>query len=306
MNVGCVVVTYNRLSLLKENLRSLREQTYLPHKIYIIDNCSTDGTRKYLDSIAEDKLLNVVHLDKNIGGAGGFSEGIKLAIFDGCDYIWIMDDDTMPYPDALKNLIRSLSLSANIGFVCSKVVWTDGSLNKANKAAIGKDKRTNVPIVYQNDMTKAFLCTHCSFVSVMFPASVIKKVGLPLKDFFIWMDDVEYTCRIINSSYIGLYVEDSIVLHKTLQNTMPDLATAPVQTAWKFYFLARNSVYLTRLRKKNFFSFHISVLNKYRLYLHWIEKRKDGKNEKRKFKNIIKRGVKDGLKFRPSIEYLQE
>lgn len=48
--IDCVVVTYNRLSLLKENLQALKQQTFIIHKIFVIDNCSTDGTREFLDS----------------------------------------------------------------------------------------------------------------------------------------------------------------------------------------------------------------------------------------------------------------
>lgn len=48
MTINCVVVTYNRLALLKECLDALDKQTYPIHKIVIVDNCSTDGTGAFL------------------------------------------------------------------------------------------------------------------------------------------------------------------------------------------------------------------------------------------------------------------
>ena len=52
MKVNCVIVTYNRLALLKECLAAIEKQTYPIHKVIVIDNCSTDGTKEYLKAYA--------------------------------------------------------------------------------------------------------------------------------------------------------------------------------------------------------------------------------------------------------------
>ena len=78
--INCVVVTYNRLNLLKENIQALKAQTFQLHTIFIIDNCSTDGTREFLDSLSNDTQIKVIHLPENKGGAWGFYEGIKQAV----------------------------------------------------------------------------------------------------------------------------------------------------------------------------------------------------------------------------------
>ena len=72
MKINCVVVTYNRLSLLKECLSALENQTYPIQRIVIVDNCSTDGTSEFLDSLTDTRYL-IIHSKENIGGAGGFS-----------------------------------------------------------------------------------------------------------------------------------------------------------------------------------------------------------------------------------------
>lgn len=56
MKINCVVVTYNRLSLLKECLSALENQTYPIQRIVIVDNCSTDGTSEFLDSLTGYKV----------------------------------------------------------------------------------------------------------------------------------------------------------------------------------------------------------------------------------------------------------
>lgn len=113
MKINCVVVTYNRLSLLKECLSALENQTYPIQRIVIVDNCSTDGTSEFLDSLTDTRYL-IIHSKENIGGAGGFSLGLKSAVLEGCDYTWLMDDDTIPSSTALEELVKVTLLDENV------------------------------------------------------------------------------------------------------------------------------------------------------------------------------------------------
>ena len=301
MKINCVVVTYNRLGLLKENLKALQEQSLPVHKIFIIDNHSTDGTAEYLLRFKEDSSVAVIVLPENIGGAGGFSIGLKEAILDGCDWVWMMDDDTIPTPDALKNLSEATAVTDRIGFVCSKVVWTDGTPHKMNIPILEYGKRNERPFNLYSRGDGLLLCTKCSFVSVMINAKAVYEVGLPIGELFIWHDDIEFTERLSLAGYTNLYVDRSVVLHKTSVNYTSDISTAPVDSSWKFYYQARNSLYLHRREKKNIVLFFFSAFNRYRRYLRKIDKRTDGREA---FKEAVWRGCRDALNFNPKIKYI--
>ena len=101
-----VVVTYNRLELLKENIQGLLNQTNNNFDILIIDNKSTDGTDKYLEQIKSDRISYII-TDKNIGGAGGFNLGLRYAIENNYSYAWVMDDDTIPEENSLEKLLNA-------------------------------------------------------------------------------------------------------------------------------------------------------------------------------------------------------
>lgn len=182
MKINCVVVTYNRLALLKECVQALKAQTLPPTELWIIDNCSTDGTKEWLDSLKGDSKLHVVHTERNIGGAGGFALGTKLAVEAGCDFVWLMDDDTMPQPDALKLLAKVAAADDKTGFVCSKVLWTDGTLHAMNKPALVEKPFGGAEALTVGGET-CFACKLCSFVSVMVSSDAVRKVGLPIKEF---------------------------------------------------------------------------------------------------------------------------
>ena len=61
-----------------------------------------------------------------------------------------------------------------------------------------------------------------SFVSLFIKASVIKQLGLPIKEFFIWTDDWEYTRR-ISRKYNCYLVNKSVVTHKSKSNMGADI-----------------------------------------------------------------------------------
>lgn len=289
-----VVVTYNRLELLKECLSTFRTMTMCPDKVVVVDNASTDGTSDYLAGLSDD-LFHVLRLEKNAGGAGGFCAGMREAVHMGCDALWIMDDDTIPGKDSLRVLSEELFCREDNGFAGSMVLWTDGNRHQMNK-----------PLFLTNDdeAEAVRLVQSSSFVSLLVKSSIVREVGLPYKDFFIWGDDSEFTKRITEKGYRGLYVTDSVVLHKTAANYGPEIHTAPYGTAWKFYYGTRNAMFLDRKRYRNPFTFFLKELNHLRLALHNIGKR--APEERRDFRRSVLKGFRDGFSFRPDIEYIDD
>jgi len=301
VSVNCVVVTYNRLELLKENVEALLKQTYPLRKIIIIDNCSTDGTREWLAARSGDARFKVVRPEKNLGGAGGFSLGLRVSVEDGCDYTWLMDDDTIPAPDALELLVKPVHLRGEAGFVCSKVNWTDGTPHVMNRCAakVSADYGERPRLV---EGVPVYPCTFCTFVSVLVGTEAVYRVGLPIKEFFIWCDDIEYTSRIYVAGMPCYYVPRSVVLHKSADNYYPTVDKAPAGMAWRFYYQARNTSYLKRRGAKSKLHLYLSILNKFRLYWHKARRRTDGRG--REFLKAAWRGCRDGFTFNPPIEYV--
>ena len=77
-NVTAIVVTYNRLPLLKQCLAALRAQTVQGFTVLLVDNASTDGTADYIKTLAMPGLV-CRNPGENLGGAGGFAYGIRAA-----------------------------------------------------------------------------------------------------------------------------------------------------------------------------------------------------------------------------------
>ncbi|NRN87634.1 hypothetical protein IMAU30077_01372 [Lactobacillus helveticus] len=293
-DTAAIVVTFNRKYLLKECIKKLQVQTHKAD-IIIIDNMSTDGTSEMLKPFIDAKQIIYHSTGKNIGGAGGFNEGIKLAYELGYKYFWLMDDDCLPTKDALKNLkLIANRLDDNFGFLCSKVLWIDNSVCQMNIPKVSLSKKVND---FCDDLVPIKMGT---FVSFYVNRKVVKEIGLPIKDFFIWGDDLEYSQRISNK-YSSYLVNTSIVIHETKNNSGSNVAIDDFQRIKRYRLSYRNEAVLFReagIKGK--------IYQYLRIGLHIgrvIFKSPDHKWDR--LKTIII-GTKDGHNFYPKIEKVNE
>lgn len=295
LKVNAVVVTYNRLSLLKKTIEHLEEQTYELSKIVIVDNASTDGTQNYLKDLSNEKVENVF-LEKNIGGAGGFYYGIKRAFELGCDFIWIMDDDTICTPTALNELIQAYFIITDnpkrkVGFLSSDVRWTN---NQPCLMNISNPER-----IYNEFISEGIVqISHSSFVAMLIPSFVVKEVGLPYKDFFIWGDDGEYSTRILQN-YRGYLVGKSAVYHYMKENIGVDIFDTPPERIKRFYYFYRNWTF-TRLSRSKKDGIHGILAN---IKLIYRIAKSHTKYKGRKILTIL-RGTWAGICFKAQIDYI--
>jgi hypothetical protein len=88
-----VVVTHQRLALLRQSLGAVLGQSRAPDAVVVVDNASTDGTAAVV--AAEFPDVDLVVLQHNTGGAGGFATGMQRALEQHrADLLWVLDDDT--------------------------------------------------------------------------------------------------------------------------------------------------------------------------------------------------------------------
>ncbi|MBA2262975.1 MAG: glycosyltransferase, partial [Solirubrobacterales bacterium] len=75
--------------------------------IVVVDNASTDGTPELLRErgLLDRDAVRLLRLAENRGGAGGFAAAVEATRAQDCDWIWLMDDDSEPVPDALERLL---------------------------------------------------------------------------------------------------------------------------------------------------------------------------------------------------------
>ncbi|WP_207428465.1 glycosyltransferase family 2 protein [Pedobacter sp. SYSU D00535] len=244
MKFIAVIVTYNRFELLKECIQAIRDQTSKVDEILVVNNNSTDGTTEWLNTQTDITLIT----QENQGGSWGFYTGLKAGYLKGYDWIWVMDDDTIPDPDAFEKLKAQSAFLSNqpgidTGFIGSKAIWKDSRPHYMNLPSV----HTFYPKGFAFNTFDAeglISIQSTSFVSLLINRAAIKAVGLPFKEFFIWADDAEYTYRITRAGFYGFYSSTSVVNHKTPVNYMADIYTDSIKNLWKYRYGIRNELFL--------------------------------------------------------------
>ena len=292
-SVIAVVVTYNRKELLKESINALIHQNYQNCRILVIDNNSTDGTREYIDELVDDKKVIYVNTGSNLGGAGGFNYGIRKAAEIGADFVWVMDDDCIVHKHTLDNfIIADKKINKEYGFLSSKVLWIDGAVCTMNV------QRKTLTKNVEDFKTSIVPVTMASFVTLFIPMERVHEFGLPIKDFFIWTDDWEYTRRL--SRYYPCYlVNKSVVTHKSANNIGASIETDTDDRLDRYNYLYRNDMYLYRREGIKGIGYEIP-----RLTAHIIRVLKSDCNKKMTRIKIIIKATLKGIRFNPDIEYV--
>ena len=286
-----IVVTYNRKELLEENITALLNQSYTDFDILIVDNNSNDGTFDMINNCNTNRII-YINTRANLGGAGGFAVGIKEAIKRDYDYCWVMDDDTIPEKDALKSMInKSEIIGGQFSFINSLIKWKDESMCKMNIPIIDKEWFNQYSIVKHNVLPLS--C--CSFVSCLINLEIAKKIGLPIKEFFIYGDDMEYTLR-LRKEENGYLDFDSIAIHKMTSNQVASIVTSEESRIQRYAFAHKNGFYIAKKRGKK-------EVIKYILYffLTFYEILLHAKSKKIKRILILLKGFFGGLSFNPPI-----
>lgn len=247
--ITAVVVTYNRIELLKRAVNSLRKQTRKLDNIIVVNNGCTDGTKEWLDAQTD---LDVIHQD-NVGGSGGFYRGIEHAYEKGYDWIWCMDDDVYPAENCLEIL---LSKNADgIGIICPL-------RNQAGKIFLSEVKKFNLsnPLksLHNQRLKEADLTGKESvdiegivFEGPLFKRDVVEKIGLPNKELFIFYDDSDYGYRAVVAGYRIIIVPQAI-LYKELFGQNESRASVIRKGRWRIYYHIRNTAYFNKTYGTNF------------------------------------------------------
>lgn len=247
MKLFALVVTYRNPGSLKKCIDRLLLQSDYIHKIVVVNNASKDVTESYLESIKEK--VECIHLKTNTGGAGGYHYGLKYCVEKGADWIWCVEDDILSsrnFAMEFKKLFSDKQEDLeNIGFFYPRVI---SIMNRHKLDGNVFPKQPPQQVANLQVLEKA------QFAGCLLNAVAIRKAGLPLKEFFIYYDDWEFTSRLIKKGFTGLFVENLFVWHNAdeIRQSQPYLNRRK-QDIWKHFYGIRNELYI--LRKRNFVTF---------------------------------------------------
>lgn len=296
MNLIAVIVTFNRLDKLKQTIANTLDEDV--QRVIVVNNASTDGTGPWLDSLTDPRLM-VIHLPKNVGGAGGFHVGFRAVTeLPNADWLVCYDDDAFPQVGAFSRF-KSLGLPEEVAGIAAAVYLPSGEIAEMNRPSINPFSslisilstaikgRMGFHVTDEAYQSEQVEIDASSFVGCFVRVDAVKGcLGLPRSELFIYADDIIYTLEIGACGLKHLFVPSVKFTH--------DCATLVDQKAiykplWRAYYTYRNG--LEMYRKVAGLFFPLIVLMKVPT---WLLKAKYYDNPAC-FRRVALTAIKDGL-----------
>jgi rhamnopyranosyl-N-acetylglucosaminyl-diphospho-decaprenol beta-1,3/1,4-galactofuranosyltransferase len=213
MRILVHIHTWNDAGIVMTALDAVARQTRPVEGVLVVDNGSTDGTAE----LAFPASVTVIRHPANLGTSGAVKTGIEYALASGYDWLWVLDADSVPRPDALELLVRLVEEDGkNLGAVCaSHNLLALGQMLRGRILTPGGPRLPPPP-----DDRKTVACDSIIWSGALINLAVIGKVGLPRagktgcwEDLALDYGDIEYAYRIDRAGYRIVVHCDSIIDH---------------------------------------------------------------------------------------------
>ena len=217
--VSVVILTWNRKDDLLETVAELKESTYAPIEIIVVDNGSNDGTQEAINE--KFPQVNFVRLEKNVGIAG-YNIGMKKA---RGEYVVLLDSDSFPDESAIERMVKIFESDSKVGAVAFDV---------HNTVVSGQWSVVSDSIGF--DLQKARDTYGYNGAGVGIRKECLEKAGYLFEPYFLYFNEQDHAFRILQAGYKIKFHPEIIAYHKT-STTSRVSSSAP-------YFYTRNLLWM--------------------------------------------------------------
>ncbi len=224
--IGIIILNYNSYDDTVNCINSIfnfsNKKSFF--KIYIVDNSSTDESENRLIKKYEDyNNISIILNLKNTGYAHGNNIGIKAALNDGCEYIFIINSDILFKNNAHEKLADFMNLNPLIGVVAPKILTKDGNIQpgviKKSDVFINvisnpilqtifpriAEKISESSCINNYNSNLPFKCFKVSGCAWMIRRSIFEKVGLLDENTFLYFEEDIYS-HLLEENNISIWV----------------------------------------------------------------------------------------------------
>jgi GT2 family glycosyltransferase len=254
--IAAVFSTCNRADLALACLEHLSQQTLPADRIYVADNASGDQTAaKIREQFGTRLPVQVISLEENLGNPAGIQVAMREALSQGADWVWILDDDAWPRPEALETLVRA---GLNEQTVYSSLV-IDPKANDLAWPYLAVRCEAPSLAMHLKDLPKGedLFETKGAWLGALVPATIVREVGEVNPGLFIRGEDEDYPARIRAQGFRFLCVVGSVVEHPSPAKLVrfglfgKNYFYEPRLPLWKAYYAVRNQVYVRKTYAAN-------------------------------------------------------
>ncbi|MDF2040259.1 glycosyltransferase [Bacillus sp. CMF12] len=189
MFISVVMSVYNTEKYVKQAVDSILLQTHKNFEFIIINDGSTDNTRKILDTI-EDNRVNIIHLEKNHGVAYARNLGVQAA---KGEWIAVQDADDISMPSRLEKQAEFIESHPHVIAVGSKIECISGKPAVSRRVTNGISNFHNSLLTNDDLLKERFRSCPLSHGSCIFSKKAFETAGRYdskyrlIQDYDLWL-----------------------------------------------------------------------------------------------------------------------
>lgn len=246
--VSIVIVNYNGLEHNEECINSIINSSYENIEIIIVDNQSTDGSVEMIEKLFAGRVI-VIKNEENSGFAGGTNIGISYAMNHECDYVLLLNNDTIIDKYMISCMVESSK--KNDGCVISpkiyyyepnNTIWSAGGEIKWNRGYTIQYGMNEIDNGQYDEGKKVTFATGCC---MLIPIAVIEKIGLIPEEYFLYFEDTDYCVKMQQAGVEIYYDPNAMMYHKVSATTGGEESEGFV------YYYSRNRLYFNKKYNRN-------------------------------------------------------
>jgi len=250
--LATVVVNYRTPEVTLRSVEALlREIDGIDGDVYLVDNDSKDGSFERMSEVVQARgwgdRVSVIRSDRNGGFGYGINVGVRQALQSARPprYVYVLNPDAFPDPDAVRQLVAALDQRPEIGIAGSYIQEIDGpdrvggfrfptvfsEFEGTIKFGLVSRllKRWIIPEPILTDMMEVDWVSGTSF---MVRREVFERVGLFDDGFFLYFEEIDFCKRARDGGFKNLFVPRSSIRHIGSVSTQMDKKDRPMPEYW--------------------------------------------------------------------------
>lgn len=231
--VAVIVLNYKVKDLTMKCLLSVKSSDYPDLDIIVVDNGSEDGIE---EELRKQKGIIFIQTGSNLGYTGGNNIGIKHALENEAQYLFVLNPDTEVARDTISELVK-VAEKENAGIVGPKILFSDkktiwyagGQFDMLN--VLGGHRGVDEKDVGQYDKMEE--TDYITGAAILVKKEVFARIGLFENKYFLYYEDSDFCMRAKRAGFKILYVPQAAVYHVNAKSTG---LGSPLQD----YYITRN------------------------------------------------------------------
>lgn len=227
MKLSVIIVNYNVKYYIAQCIESLQRALQgIDSEVIVIDNHSQDGSCEYLkEHFPQLTLIENIH---NLGFARANNIGIRQS---QGEYVLLLNPDTFVAETTLQETLLFMDQHPQAGGLGVKMLNSDGSC--------AKESRRGIPTPATSFYKMSGLCSHypqnrhfgkyymsylpwdspqrieiISGAFCLLRRKALDQIGLLDEDFFMYGEDIDLSCRLLDAGWHNCYLPCKIVHYK--------------------------------------------------------------------------------------------